>query len=136
MHSKDIDLLCELIDWSVWLRSKRSKCIVLTLYVLFILFIYLFASCYICFCLFMLLILLFVVDVVVACSFFNSFCCSCSGFSTCFTFLSVVGTLLLMLPLCIGASLSVCHRCICFCSYLVCQLTVFPKFIAVTIFMI
>ena len=52
--------------------------------------IYLFALCYICFCLLILLILLFpVVDVVVVFSV-NSCCCSCSGFSMCFTFLSVI----------------------------------------------
>ena len=33
--------------------------------------------------------------------FFNSFYCSCSGFSMYFTFLSVISTLLFILPLCI-----------------------------------
>ena len=42
---------------------------------------------------------------------FNSFHCSCTGFSMYFTFLPVVGTLLFMLSLCIEALLSVCHRC-------------------------
>ena len=41
---------------------------------------------------------------------FNSFYCSC-GFSMYFTFLSIVATFLFMLPLCLGASLSRCHRC-------------------------
>ena len=42
---------------------------------------------------------------------FNSFHCSCTGFSMYFTFLPVGGTLLFMLSLCIEALLSVCHRC-------------------------
>ena len=51
-------------------------------------------------CLLILLILLFaVVDVAVAHSFFNLFHCSCSGSSMYFTFLSLIRTLLFMLPL-------------------------------------
>ena len=42
---------------------------------------------------------------------FNSFHCSCTGFSMYFTFLPVGGTLLFMLSLCIEALLSVCNRC-------------------------
>ena len=91
-----IDLLCELIDWSLCaldalIEVYRSDLI----YVQVILFIYLFALCHICFCLLILLILLFVfVDFVVAYLFFNSFHCSCSGFSIYFTFLSAISTLL------------------------------------------
>ena len=54
---------------------------------------------------------------------FNSFHCSCSGFSMYFTSLSVVGTLLFMVPLCIGALLSVCHRCFVFAPVLFSLLT-------------
>ena len=69
------------------------------IYILFIMFIYFFALSYIFFRLLMLLILLFVVDVVVAYFFSNSFHCSCSGSSMHFTFLSVISSLLFMLPL-------------------------------------
>ena len=108
-----VDLLCELIDWSLcYLDTLIEVYSSYLIYVLFILFIYLFALCYICFCLLILLILLFVVvDIVVSYSFFNSFHCSCSGFSMYFIFLLVISTLLFILPLCIGASLSRCHRC-------------------------
>ena len=103
-----IDLLCELFDW--FLNDLDALIEVYSsylIYILFILFIYLFALCYIYFCLLILLILLFVVvDVVVVYSFFNSSYCSCFGFSIYFTFLSLVGTLLFMLALCIGALLS------------------------------
>ena len=104
-----IDLPCELFDW--FLNDLDALIEVYSsylIYILFILFIYLFALCYICFCLLILLILLFVVvDVVVVYSFFNSFYCICFGFSIYFTILSVVGTLLFMLALCIGALLLV-----------------------------
>ena len=81
------------------------------IYVLFIVFIYLFALCYICFCLFILLILfLLLLRLLLFFVFLNSFYCSCSGFSMYFTCFPFVGTLLFMLPLCIGAFLSVCHR--------------------------
>ena len=69
------------------------------IYILFIMFIYFFALRYIFFCLLMLLTLLFVVDVIVAYFFLNSFHCSCSGSSMYFTFLSVISSLLFMLPL-------------------------------------
>ena len=61
---------------------------------------YLSVLCYLCFCPWVLLILLFfVVDVVVAYSFFNSVHCSCSGSSIHLSFLSVIRTLVFMLPL-------------------------------------
>ena len=97
-----INVLCELIDWSlcdlVTLIEVYGPYLIYVC--LFILFIYLFALCYIYFCLLILSVLFFVV-VVVAYSFFNSFHCSCSGFSMYFTFLLVISTLLFMLSLCI-----------------------------------
>ena len=107
-----IDLLCELIDWSLndldALIEVYSSYLI---YVLFILFIYLFALCYICFYLLVLLILLFVVvDVVVVYLFFNSFYCSCSGFSMHFTFSSIISTLLFILPLSIRTLQSICYH--------------------------
>ena len=68
-----INLLCELIDWS--LNDSDTLIEVYSSYlthVLFILFIYLFALCYTCFCLLVLLILWFVVvHTVAVLSFFN-----------------------------------------------------------------
>ena len=94
-----IDWQCKSVDWFLCdLDALIEVCSSYLMYVLFILFIYLFVLCYLCFCLLILLILLFVV-VDVAYSFFNSFHCSCSGSSNYFTFLSVVRTLLFMLPL-------------------------------------
>ena len=74
-------------------------------YLIHVLFVYL------CFCLLILLILLFVVDDVgVAYWFFNSFDCSCPGSSMYFTFLSVISTLLFMLPLFIKTLLFICYH--------------------------
>ena len=89
-------------------------------YVVFILLIHLFVLCYLCFCLLTLLILLLVVaDVVVAYSFFNSLHCSCSSSSMYFTFLSVIRTLLFMLPLFIRTLLFICYHYFVFISVLI-----------------
>ena len=58
-------------------------------------------------------------DVVVVYLFFNSFCCSCSEFSMGFTFLSIISTLLLVLPLCIRTLLSICYLCFVFAFVLI-----------------
>ena len=99
-----IDQQWKSIDWSLCdLDALIEVYSSYLTYVLFILFIYLFVLCYLCFCLLVFLILLFVVvDFVVAYSFFNLFHCSWLWFIYVFYFfffVSVIRTLLFMLPL-------------------------------------